>query len=77
MVSGSNQQRYRRHGNENQDLFQVKGVVERRHQRKKKDSWERENEKTALRGGDPAECRALEVNSAVQEKNESRLPVDP
>ena len=69
MVSGSNEQRFRHHGEENQDLCQVKEVVERRHQKMKKDGREREKEKTELGGGCPGEGRAAEVDPAVQEKD--------
>jgi len=77
MVTGSNEQRSRRHCKENQDLCQVKEVVECRHQRKKKDCWEREKEKTALGGDCPGEGRASEVELAVQEKNVGRLRAEP
>jgi len=73
MVSGSNEQRSRRHSKENQDSCQIKEMVERRHQRKKKDGKEREKEKTALGEGCPGEGRAPEVDPAVQERNVERL----
>ena len=68
-MSGCNEQRSRRHGKVNQDLCQIEAVVERHHQREKKDGWEREEEKTELGGGCQGEGRAPEVDSAVQEKN--------
>jgi len=51
--------------------------MERRHQRKKKDSQERQKEKTELAGGCPGEGRAPEVHIAVQEKNGRRLLAKP
>jgi len=77
MVSGSNEQRSRRPGEENQDLCQVKEVVERRHQRKKKDGREKEKETSELRGGCLGESRAAEFDPAVQEKDVGRLPAQP
>ena len=65
MVSRRNEQCSRRHGKENQDLCQVKEVVECRHQRKMKDGWVREKEKTALRGGCLGAGRVSEVDPAV------------
>jgi len=47
MVSGSNEQCSRCHGKENQDLCQIKEVVECRHQREKKDGRERAKEEAA------------------------------
>jgi hypothetical protein len=67
-VSGSNEQRSRRHGKENQDLSQDKEVVERRHQRKKEDGQEREKVKMALRGGCPGTGRAPALDPADEEK---------
>jgi len=52
-------------------------MVERRHQRKKKDGCEREKVKTALGGCCPCVGRASEVDPAVQEKNVRRLPAEP
>jgi len=46
MVSESNEQCSRRHGIENQDLCQVKEVVECRHPRQKKDCQKRVKEMT-------------------------------
>ena len=65
MVSGSNQQLSGCHGKGNQDLPQVKEVVECRHQRMKKDVQEREKENMALGGGCPGAGRASEVDQAV------------
>jgi len=68
MVSGSNEQRPQRHSKEDQNLRQIKEVVERRHQRKKK-SGRKRKKKTELRGGRQGECKAPEVDSAIQEQN--------
>ena len=51
-------------------------MVDRRHQRKKKDGREREKEKTALGGGFPGEGIASEVDPAVQEQNVAQLPAE-
>jgi len=77
MVSGSNLKRSRRHGKENLTLCQVKEVVERRYQTKKKVGREWEKEKTPPRGGYRGECRASEVDPAVQENHVRRLPAQP
>jgi len=52
-------------------------VVERRHQRKKQDSIEREKEKTELGGGSPCEGRGPEVAVAVQEHVVRPIPAEP
>jgi hypothetical protein len=51
MVLGSNGRRSRRHGNENQDLPQIKEVVKRRHQENKAGSWKRDKEEMELGRG--------------------------
>jgi hypothetical protein len=68
MVSGSNEQRPQRHSKEDQNLRQIKEVVERRHQRKKKSGRKRKKE-TELGGGRQGESKAPEVDSAIQEQN--------
>jgi len=50
-VSGSNEHCSRCHSKENQDFHLITEVVERQHQRNKKDGSEREREKMQLRGG--------------------------
>jgi hypothetical protein len=77
IVSGSNEQRSRRHGKDSQDLGEIKDVVERRHQRTKKDGREREKEKTELGPGCPGTGRDPEVDPAVQERYVERLLVQP
>jgi hypothetical protein len=54
-------------------LCQVKEVVERQHQRKKKDGWEREKENMKLAGCSPGEGRGSEVDLAVPKKNVGQL----
>jgi hypothetical protein len=56
MVSGCNEQRPQLHSNEDQNLRQIKEVVERRHQRKKKRGWQRKK-KTESRGGPKGETQ--------------------
>ena len=68
-MSRCNDQCSRCHGKENQDLCQIEEVVERRHQGKKKDGWEREEEITELGGGCLRIGRAPEVDLAVPEMN--------
>ena len=52
------EQRSQRHSKENQDLCQMKEVVERRHHKKKKDFGKREKEKMELGRGCLGEGRA-------------------
>jgi hypothetical protein len=68
MVSGSNEQLSQCHSKEDQDLRQIKEVVERRHQREKKMSRKREKE-TEPGGGRQGESKAPEVDSAIQGQN--------
>jgi len=65
MVSGRNEQRSQRHSKEDQDLRQIKEVVECRHRREKKCGRKREME-TQLGEGRQGESKALEVDSAIQ-----------
>jgi len=69
MVSRSNEQHSQLHSKEDQDLRQIKEVVERRHQRKEKSGRKGEKEKAEFGGGFQGEGRAPEVDSAVQEAN--------
>jgi hypothetical protein len=77
MVSASNEQRSRRYAKENENLCQVKELVERQHQRKKKVGSGREKVKTELGGGYPGEGRAPAVDLAVQAHNVERLLTKP
>ena len=62
MVSGANEQRTGHHEKENQHLCQIKQVVERRHQKTKKDGRASEKENMEFPGGFPGEGRSLEVD---------------
>jgi len=69
MVSRGNEQRSQLHSKEDQDLCQIKEVVEHRHQRKEKGGRKGEKKKAEFGGGHQGEGRAPEVDSAVQEPN--------
>ena len=69
MVPGSNEQHSQHYGQDNQDMWQVMAMVERQHQRKKKDGEAKDMETMEHRGGCLGEGRAPGVYPAVEEKN--------
>jgi len=69
-VSGSNEPHSQRHSKEDQDLRQIKEVVECQHQTNENSGRKRDTKKAQFGGGRQGEHRTPAVNSVVQDPNE-------